>query len=74
MSSTSNILAGNQPKYTWWHGLGLGFMVELHQGHNKVISRSQEGDISSTPLKIVFFLFFATIMFTWDAYDGLKPT
>ena len=47
MASTSNTFDESQPKYTWWHGLGLGFTWVLPQGHDKVISRSQEGQISS---------------------------
>ena len=43
------------PKYTWWHGLGLAFIWELPQGHGKVISRSQQGQISSKWLKIAYF-------------------
>ena len=58
MASTSNKSAGNQPKYTWWHGLGLVFMVELPQRHMKVISRSQQGQMSAKPLKIAYFVVF----------------
>ena len=36
----------SQPKYTWWHGLGLGLTGVLLKGHKKVIARSQKGQIS----------------------------
>ena len=36
----------SQPKYTWWHGLGLGLTGVLPKGHTKVIARSQKCKIS----------------------------
>ena len=72
MASTSNKSLRAQPMYTWWHVLVISFTGELPQGHGKVISRSQQGQISSKRLKIPFFLFFAKIMFTCDVYDGSK--
>ena len=72
MASTSNKSVRAQPMYTWWHVLVISFTGELPQGHGKVISRSQQGQISSKRLKIPFFLFFAKIMFTSDVYDGSK--
>ena len=42
MVITSNTYDESQPKYTWWHGLGLGLTGVLPQGHNKVIARSQK--------------------------------
>ena len=36
----------------------------LPQGHGQVISRSQQGQISSKRLKIPLFLFFAKMIFT----------
>ena len=45
-TSTSNKSVGTQPKYTWWHGLGLGFILDLSKGHGKVISRAHQGQIS----------------------------
>ena len=74
MPNTSNKSVGTQPKYTWWHGLRLGFIWELPQGHGKVISRSQQSQISSKRSKIAYFCSFSAIMFTWNVYDGLKPT
>ena len=64
MASTSNKSVRAQPMYTWWHVLVISFTGELPQGHGKVISRSQQGQISSKRLKILLFLFFAKIMFT----------
>ena len=49
---TSDISIWPETKYTWWHGLGLGFIGELLQGHGKVILRSQQGQISWKWLKI----------------------
>ena len=72
MVSTFNKSVRAQPMYTWWHVLVISFTGELLQGHGKVISRSQQGQISSKRLKIPFLLFFAKIMFTWDVYDGSK--
>ena len=46
MVSTSNKYDESQPKCTWLHGLGLGLTGVLPQCHNKVITRSQEGQIS----------------------------
>ena len=40
-----------QPKYTLCHELGLGLTGVLPQGHNKVISRSQEGQLSLKQVK-----------------------
>ena len=50
MASTLNTYDESQPNYTWWHGSGLGLTGVLPQGHNKVIARSQKGQIC---LKIV---------------------
>ena len=44
----------------WWASQG------------KVISRSQQGQISSKRLKIAFYVVFNKIMFTWDVFDGSK--
>ena len=74
MASTSNKSVGTQSKYTWWHGLGLGFIWELPQDYGKVISISQQGQISSKRSTKSYFCCFATITFTWDVYDGLKLT
>ena len=76
MASTSNTFDDSQPKYTWWHG--LGFAAVLAQGHDKVISRSQEGQISSKEVKITIlgldliaiFVGVASIQLTWDVYGG----
>ena len=46
MASTSNTFDESQLKYTWWHGLGLRFTGVSPQGHDKVILRSHEGQIS----------------------------
>ena len=46
MASTSNTLDESQAKYTWCHGLGLGLTGVLLQGHNKVILKSQKGQLS----------------------------
>ena len=59
MASTYNKSSGTQPKYTSWHGLGSGFMVELPQGHAKVSSRSRQGQISSKRLKIAYYCCFS---------------
>ena len=55
-----------------WAGDELRGGGELPQGHGKVISRSQQSQISSKRLKIPLFLFFAKIVFTTDVYDGSK--
>ena len=47
-------------------------MGELPRGHGKVISRSQQGQISSKRLKIPLFLSLSKIVFTSDVYDGSK--
>ena len=70
MATTSNTLDESQPKFTWWHGLGLGFKVVLPQGHDKVISRSQQGQISLKFVKIVYCIGLATILLIWDVYGG----
>ena len=57
MAGTSKKSVRAQPMYTWWHGLVMSFTGELAQGHGKVISRSQQGQISSKRLKIPLFLF-----------------
>ena len=74
MASTSNKSVRAQPMYTWWHVLVISFTGELPQGHGKVISRSQQGQISSKRVKIACFVDFATSMFPCDVYDGLKHT
>ena len=71
MATTSNTLYEYQPKYTCrWHGLGLGFKGVLPQGHDKVISRSQQGQISLKLMKIVYCSGIAPILLTWDVYGG----
>ena len=50
--------------YTWWHWLELGFMGMLPLGHHgKVISRSQQGQISSNWVKIAYFCSFFVVYF-----------
>ena len=51
ITSTSSKCDEAQPKYTWWDGLGWGFIRVLPQGHLKVISRSYQGQISQTGWK-----------------------
>ena len=58
MPNPSNKSVGAKPKYTWWHGLRLGFIWELPQDHGKVMSRSQQGQISSKQSKVAFFVVF----------------
>ena len=70
MATTSNTLDESQTKYTWWHGLGLGFKGVLPQGHDKVISRSQQGQISLKFVKMVYCSGLAPILLTWDVYGG----
>ena len=44
-----------KPKYTWWNRLGLYFTGFLPQGHGKVISRLQQGQISLKWVKIDYW-------------------
>ena len=48
----------SQPNYTLCHGLGLGLTGVLPQGHNKVIPRSQEGQLGLKQVKIACFCWF----------------
>ena len=72
MASTFIKSVRTQPMWTWWHGLVMSFTGELPQGHGKVISRSQQGQMSSKQLKIAFYVVFDKIMFTWDVFAGSK--
>ena len=43
----------SQPKYTWWHGLGLGLtgvLPKCHKGHCKVTERSNQPKIAENSL------------------------
>ena len=48
----------------------LSFKGVLPQGHDKVISRSQQGQISLKLVKIVYFSGLDPILLTWDVYGG----